>query len=176
MRKTNLIIFAILAVIILSVSAVLAQDKKMDMKPMPKDDMNMARMHADGHHALMMAFHHNALAFTRILWEMTADGKIVNLDLARAAFAEIKQSLGKMDEIHKMHMSTMPAMDAAMMEKMKPMMEKMESEKASLMGHVMALETALQGNSPNTQEIEMHAAALLLKLEKMSNPEMKMPM
>ena len=41
MRKTNLIILTILAVMVLTVTAVLAQDKKMDMKPMPKDDMNM---------------------------------------------------------------------------------------------------------------------------------------
>jgi len=161
---------------VLTVTAVLAQDKKMDMKPMPKDDMNMARMHADGHHALMMAYHHNALAFSRALWEMTADGKIENLDLARAALAEIKRSIEKMDEIHQMHMGAMGQMDAAMMEKMKPMMEKMEAEKAALKGHVQALESALQRSSPSAQEIEMHAATLILMLERMDKSEMKMPM
>ncbi len=57
---------------LLSVSSVMAQDKKMDMKPMPKDGMNMAEMHKDGHHAIIMAYRHNALAFTKALWEMTA--------------------------------------------------------------------------------------------------------
>jgi hypothetical protein len=75
-----------------------------------------------------------------------------------------------------MHMSMMPKMDAAMMEKMKPMMEKMEAEKAALKGHVAGLESALQGNSPNVQEIEMHTAAILLRLEKMDMPEKKMDM
>ena len=81
-----------------------------------------------------------------------------------------------MDEIHQMHMSKMGKMDAAMMEKMKPMMEKMALEKAALKGHVQSLDSALQGNSPNAQEIEMHAAVLLLKLEKMGMPEKKMAM
>jgi hypothetical protein len=123
-----------------------------------------------------MAYHHNALAFTRALWEMTSDGKIENINMTRAAFAEIKRSIEKMDEIHQMHMSTMGKMDAAMMEKMKPMMEKMEAEKAALKGHVQALESALKGNSPSAQDIEMHAAALLLKLEKMGMPKKKMDM
>ncbi len=96
--------------------------------------------------------------------------------MARAAFAEVKRSLEKMDEIHKMHMSKMGKMDPAMMEKMKPMMEKMESDKAALKGHVQSLESVLQGNSPSAQEIEMHAAALLLRLEKMRMPEKKMDM
>lgn len=173
MKRMNLTLFTASAVMLLMVSAVFAQDKKMDM---PKDGMDMAKMHADGHHALMMAYHHNAMAFTRILWEMTADGKIENIDLARAAFAEIKESLERMDEVHKMHMSKMGPMDAAMMEKMKPMMEKMESEKAALMGHVQALGNALQGNSPSAQEVEIHAAVLLLKLEKMAADQKKMAM
>ena len=175
MKQTRMI-FTIFAVMVLSVSAIFAQDKKMEMKPTSKDGMDMAKMHADGHHALMMAYHHNAVAFTRALWEMTADGKIEDLNMARAAFAEIKRSLEKMDEIHHMHMSKMGKMDAAMMEKMKPMMEKMTLEKAALKGHVQSLDSVLQGNSASAQEIEMHAATLLLKLEKMSMPEKKMAM
>jgi len=173
MKNTYLIITTILAVILLSSSAAFGQDKKMDM---PKDDMDMAKMHADGHHTLMMAYHHIAMAFTKALWDMTADGKIEDINMARAAFAEMKRSLEKMEEIHQMHMSMMPKMDAAMMEKMKPMMEKMEAEKAALKGHVAGLESALQGSSPNVQEIEMHTAAILLRLEKMEMPEKKIDM
>ena len=75
-----------------------------------------------------------------------------------------------------MHMSMMPKMDTAMTERLKPMMEEMEAEKAALKGHVTSLETALQANSPNAQEIEMHTAAILLRLEKMDMPEKKMAM
>ena len=70
MKKQNLMFAAIVMAVMLSVSAVFAQDKKMDMSKMPMGDMNMAEMHKDGHHALMMAYHHNAMAFTRMLWEM----------------------------------------------------------------------------------------------------------
>jgi hypothetical protein len=176
MKYINSIICSVVAVIVLSAGGVFAQDKKMDLKPMPKGEMEMAAMHKDGHHALMMAYHHNALAFTRALWEISSDGTIENIHITRAAFSEVKRSIEKMDEIHKMHMSTMGKMDAAMMEKMKPMMEKMEAEKASVRGHIQALESALNGNAPSALEIEMHAATLLMKLEKMGRPETKMQM
>lgn len=174
MKKQNLIMSGVILAILLSVSAVFAQDKKMDMSKMPKDEMNMAEMHKDGHHALMMAYQKNALSFTRALWDMTSDGKIENVDIARAAFAEIKRSMEKSEEVHQMHMKTMDKMDAAMMEKMKPMMDKMAAEKAALDMHIMMLDKALKANSPDAHEVEMHVSVLLLKLEKMNMPEKKM--
>lgn len=176
MKYINSILCGIVAIIVLSAGTTFAQEKKMGVKPVPKGEMDMASMHKDGHHALMMAYHHNAVAFTRALWEISSDGTIENIDIARFAFSEIKRSIEKMDEIHKMHMSTMGKMDAAMMEKMKPMMEKMEAEKAAVKGHLQALESALNGNAPSAQEIEMHAATLIMKLEKMGMPEKKMEM
>ena len=174
-KRTILITCTVVSAVILSVSTSFAQGDKMDMAA-PKDGMDMSKMHADGHHALMMAYQHNALAFTRALWEMTADGKIADMDVARAAFGEIKRSMERMDEIEKMHGSMMDKMDPAMVERMKPMMEKMQAEKAGLMMHVMALGTALQQANPNASEVEMHAAAILLRLQKMSMPEPKMAM
>lgn len=177
MKNKTLIIAAIFSVIVFSASSMFAQQRKpMPMRPMPMDGRDMPMMPKDGHQALMMAFHHNAMAFTRALWEMSSDGSIQNVDLARAAFAEIKRSLEKMEEVHQVHKSTMGKMDPAMMEKMKPMMEKMEAEKAALKGHIQALEAAMQSAAPRAQEVEMHTAAILLRLEKMNRPEMKMPM
>jgi hypothetical protein len=176
MKYIDSIICSVLAIIVLSAGGAFAQDKKMDMKPMPKDEMKMDAMHKDGHHALMMGYHHNAVTFTRALWEISSDGKIENVDMARAAFSEVKRSIEKMDEVHKMHMATMGKMDAAMMEKMKPMMEKMEAGKAAVKGHLQALESALSANTPSAPEIEMHAATLLMKLEKMGRPDKKMEM
>lgn len=166
----------VILVVLLSVSAVFAQDMKMDMSKMPKDDMKMAEMHKDGHHALMMAYQHNALGFTKALWDMVSDGKLENVDLARAAFAEIKRSLEKSEEVHQMHEKTMGKMDAAMMEKMKPMMDKMAAEKAALDVHIMMLDKAMKANSPDAHEVEMHVSVILLKLEKMNMPEKKMDM
>ena len=176
MKKQNLMFAAIVMAVMLSVSAVFAQDPKMDMSKMPKGEMNMMEMHKDGHHMLMRAHQRNAMAFTRVLWEMTSDGKIENVETARAAFAEIMHCMDKMDDIHKMHMAGMAKMDAAMMEKMKPMMEKMQAEKAVMKTHMMMLAKALQASSPGAQEVSMHAAWLLLKLEKMNMHEMKMEM
>lgn len=176
MKYTNSIICSVLAIIVMSAGGAFAQDKKMGMKPMPKDAMNMDAMRKDGHRTLMMAYHHNAVAFTRALWEISSDGNIENVEIARVAFSEVKRSVEKMDEVHKMHMSTMGKMDPAMTEKMKPMMEKMEAQKAAVKGHLQALESALSGSTPSAAEIEMHAATLLMKLEKMGMPGKKMEM
>ena len=176
MISKNSIISTVIVGIILSAGTVFAQDK-MAMKPMPKDGMDMAAMHRDGHMALMMAYHHNAAAFSRVLWEMASGGKIENLEMARMALAEIKRSSAQMEAAHKLHMNSMPKMDAAMMEKMKPMMEKMEAEKAALAVHIEALDGVLQGSSPNARDVEMHAAALLMRIEKMDKGmKMKMEM
>lgn len=176
MKYIKLTVLCVTAVIMFSAGSTFAQEKKAGMKPMPKDKMSMDAMHKDGHHELMMAYHHNAVAFTRALWEMSSDGTIENIDIARAAFAEIKRSMDKMDEIHKTHMAGMGKMDAAMREQMKPMMEKMEAEKAAVKGHLKSLEDALSAATPNAAEIEMHSAALLMKLEKMGMPDKKMGM
>lgn len=176
MKKQNLMFAAIVMAALLSVSAAFSQDPKMDASKMPKGEMNMSEMHKDGHHMLMMAHQRNATTFARVLWEMTSDGKIENLEAARGAFAEITHCMDKMDEIHKIHMAGMPKMDAAMMDKMKPMMEKMQADHAAMKMHMMMLGKALQISSPDGQEVSMHAAWILLKLEKMNVPEKKMDM
>lgn len=169
MKKQNLIIWVVMVPILLSASAVFAQ--KMDMKPMPADAMSMDMMHKSPHHKMMMAYEHNAQIFARTLWDMTSDGKIEDIDLARAAFGEIMQSMEKMEAIHQKHMTGMGKMDPAMEAKMKPMMEKMVAEAGVMKMHMMMLEKALQAASPDPQEISMHAGWVLLKLEKMNMPE-----
>lgn len=166
MKKQNLIIWIVMMVILLSASTVFAQEK-MDMKPMPKDKMNMDEMHKSPHHKMMMAYHHNAIAFTQALWDMSSGGKIEDIDLTRSAFGEIKRSLDRMEEIHKTHMAGMGKMDAAMTEKMKPMMEKMATEGAALKMYVTMLDKLLQASTPDAREVEMHAAVILLRLKKM---------
>ncbi len=143
---------------------------------MPKGEMNMDAMHKDGHNMLMMAHRQNATAFTRVLWKMTSDGKIEDVAMARSAFAEVMHCMDKMDEIHKMHMAGMAKMDAAMTEKMKPMMEKMAAEQTVMKMHMMMLEKALEASTPDAQEVSMHAAWILLKLERMNMHEKKMEM
>lgn len=172
MKNRILVLSFTVLFIALSSNLVFGQNKMPGDMKMP--DM-MAEMMKSPHHKLMMAYRENALSFTKVLWEMSSDGKIEDVDLARNAFAELKRSMEKMGEIHKLHMSKMGKMDAAMMEMMKPMMEKMNAEKAAVMVHIMALEKALQSNSPNAQEVEMHSAAIVMQFEKMKMPDkMKM--
>ena len=173
MKNRILVLSFTVLFIALSSNLVFGQNKMASDMKMP--DM-MAEMMKSPHHKLMMAYRENALSLTKVLWDMSSDGKIEDVDLARNAFAELKRSMEKMDEIHKLHMSKMGKMDATMMEKMKPMMEKMDAEKAAVSGHIKALEKALQLNSPNPQEVEMHTAALILQFEKMKMPDDKMKM
>ena len=145
-----------------------AQDKKMDMKPMPAMDMGMEEMHKSPHHKMMMAYHHNAIGFTQALWDMSSGEKIEDIELARNAFNELKRSLDRMEEIHQTHMASMGKMDAAMMEKMKPMMDKMKADGAVMKSYVMMLDKILKAKNPDVREVEMHAAVILMRLKKMS--------
>ncbi len=167
-----LVISMAIIVVLLSVGSIAAQDNKM----MKMGEMDMAEMMKNPHHVVMMAYRQNAVTFARVLWDLSSDGKIQDVDLARNAFAELKRSMEKMDEIHKSQMSKMGKMSPEMMEKMKPMMEKMAAEKVAVLVHINALEKALQSNSPNSQEVEMHSAALVMKFEKMKMPGEKMKM
>ncbi len=164
------VISMVVLAVLLSVGGVAAQDdKKMKMDGM---DM-MAMMQKGAHHKMMMAHRQNVLTFAKTLRDMAKDGKLEDVELARNAFAEIKRSAEKMEGIQKDHMSKM---DPKMMEKMKPMMEKMQAEKAAMKEHILALEKALQANAPDAKELEKHAAALVEQLEKMKMPDKKMDM
>ncbi|MEP7149423.1 MAG: hypothetical protein ABI857_11130 [Acidobacteriota bacterium] len=170
MKKQMLVISMVVLAVLLSVGGVAAQDdKKMKMEGM---DM-MAMMQKSPHHKMMMAHRQSVLAFAKALRDMASGGKLEDVELARNAFAEIKRGMEKMAEIQKDHMSKM---DPKMMEKMKPMMEKMQAEKAAMKEDILALEKALQANAPDAKEVERHAAAIVERMEKMKMPEMKMGM
>lgn len=156
--------------LLMSITGAFAQDKP---KTMPKEGMKMSEMSKGAHHMTGMAYRQNALTFAKALRDMALAGKIEDVGMARNAFAEVKRSMEKMDEIHQMHMSKM---SVEMREQMKPMMEKMQAEKAAMNEHIVALEKALQADSPNPSEVETHAAALVSQLEKMGMPEKKMAM
>jgi hypothetical protein len=170
MKKQIFVIWAAIAVILLSVAGIAAQDdKKMKMEKM---DM-MAEMHKGAHHAMMTAHRQTVLIFATALRDMSKDGRFEDVELARNAFAEIKRGLEKMDVIHQSHMTKM---SAEMREKMKPMTEKMQAEKTAVQEHILALEKALQANAPDAREVEKHAAALVVQFEKMKMPDKKMDM
>lgn len=162
MRIHNLIVGIVIATFALS-AGLLAQDKKMAEKKMQKG-MTMSEMSNSPQHLVMMAYRQNVLSFANALRDMAKSGNIQDVELARNALSEIKRSTEKMDEIHQTHMAKM---SPDMREKMKPMMEKMQKEQAAVKEHVLALEKTLQTDAPVATEVETHAAALVLQLEKM---------
>jgi hypothetical protein len=166
MKKQMLMIWTIILVVLLSISSIFAQDNGMKK-------MDMAAMKKSPHHLVMMSYRHNLLTFSKALRDMSNNGKLEDVDLARNAFAEIKRSMEKMDEVHQSHMGKM---SADMMTMMKPMMEKMQSENMLVKEHITALANALQMTTPNAIEVNKHATSLVLQLEKMdkSNKKMKM--
>ncbi|MEP6902294.1 MAG: hypothetical protein ABJA66_11120 [Actinomycetota bacterium] len=167
MKKQILVIWTAIAVVLLCVGSVVAQDgNKMDKDMM----MDMGAMQKSPHHAVMMAYRQNVLTFAKTLRDMTAGGKLEDVELARNAFAEIKRSMEKMDEIHQ---SQMGKMKPEMMTMMKPMMEKMQAEQAVVKEHTLALEKALQVATPNAADVNEHAAALVMQLEKMDMSNQK---
>ena len=57
--------------------------------------MDMAEMMKSPHHIVMMAYQQNAASFAKVLWDLSSDGKIQDVDSARNAFAELKRSAEK---------------------------------------------------------------------------------
>ena len=173
MKKQIMLVCAVITISLFTAASATAQgDKKMT-----KDEMDMDAMQKSPHHTLMMAHHHSALAFAKVLQDMTKDGKFADVELARNAFAEIKHCMDQMDMINRMHMSGMSKEMAA---KMTPMMAemktKMDTEKAAIFEHVAALEKAFQMDAPNAAEVQKHAAELVIIFEKMMPPAKIMEM
>ena len=166
MKKQMLVIWTAIIVVLLSVGSIAAQDGK-------KMKMDMAAMMKSPHHTVMMAYRQNVLTFAKSLRDMTAGGKLEDVELARNAFAEIKHSMEKMGEIHQ---SQMGKMKPEMMTMMKPMMEKMQTENMPVKEHITALENALQVAAPNAMDVNKHAAALVRQLEKTDKSDKKMKM
>lgn len=173
MKKQIILVCAVIAISLFTAESATAQgDKKM-----MKGEMDMDAMHKSPHHMLMMAHHHSGMAFATLLRDMTKDGKLADVEVARNASAEIKHCMDQMDMIHRMHMSGMSKEMAA---KMKPMMAemktKMDTEKAAIFEHIAALEKAFQMDTPDAAEVQKHSAELFMVLEKMMPPEKKMDM
>ena len=166
MKKQILVIWTAIVTVLLCGGGIAAQNGK-------KMNIDMEAMKKSPHHLVMMAYQNNVLTFAKTVRDMTKDGKLEDVDLARNAFAEIKRSMEKMDDMHQSHMSKMKP---EMMTMMKPMREKMQAEKAIVKEHILALEKTLQADKPDAREVAKHAAALVSQLEKMDKSDQKMKM
>jgi cytochrome c556 len=166
--------FLILMTTMLCVAALVqfasAQNKKMNDGKMT-NEMMMTEMEKSPHHQMVMAYRQTIANFANAISETAKDEKTFDIELAHTALAEIKHSAEMMGEIHRKHSAMM---NAEMMTKIKPMMEKMETEKAELSKHIAALETLLQNDKPNLKEVQTHAAAIAAQFGAIKMKGMKM--
>ncbi len=166
MKKQILITWMVIVLMLLSVAGLAAQDRKV-MK------MKLAEMEKSPSHTLMMAYRYNLLTFAKPLREMAKGSKLDDVEMARKAFAELKRSMEKMEEVHLLQMSKMTA---EMTEIMYPTMEKMQAENMSIKENIIELEKALKPSGPNAKDVYKYAAAIVSQFEKMDKTGKKMAM
>jgi hypothetical protein len=132
---------------------------KMDMP------MMMTMMMKSPDHKLMTAYMKSMSAFATSLRDQAMKPNTIDAEVARATVAELRHSLDAMEALHQKHMQSM---SAEMQSKMKMMMEKMEKDGANMKNQVIALETNVQADKPDSAQITEHANALLKHLGMMS--------
>jgi len=143
--------------------------KKTGMAAMKSE---MAKMMQSPHHMLMKT-HLKAMAdFASTLRDQAVKPAALDVDFARANVAELRHNLDAIEALRQKHMQAMSpemkakmeAMSAEMKSKMQMMMEKMDKERAKLKDQVSALETDVQADPPNSEQVTAHTNALLKQL------------
>ena len=156
-----LVIWTAIIVVLFCVGGIAAQDTK----KMSGDSKMMAEMKKSPHHMLMMAHQKSMAEFAKALHHEAMMPKPLDVEFARSSVAELRYNLDAMDAIHQKHMATM---SDEMKAKMKMMMDKMEKGQATTKEHIIALETAVQSDQPDSKKVAMHANALLKHFGMMS--------
>ena len=150
--------------------------KKPGMAGMAGMKSEMAKMMQSPHHMLMKT-HLKAMAeFAGTLRNQAVKPAALDVDFARAAVAELRHNLDAIEALRQKHMQAMSAemkakmeaMSAEMKSKMQMMMEKMDKDRAKLKDQISALETDVQTDPPNSQQVTAHTNALLKQLGMMS--------
>ncbi|MGZ8845059.1 MAG: hypothetical protein ACXW3C_01200 [Pyrinomonadaceae bacterium] len=132
----------------------------------------MAKMMKSPHHMLMTAHLKTMAEFARTLRDQSVKSAALDVDFARPAVAELRHNLDAIEALRQKHMQAMSAemkakmeaMSAEMKSKMQMMMEKMDKDRAKLKDEVSALETDVQADPPNSQQVTAHTNALLKQL------------
>ena len=178
-------------IVLLIPSAAWAQHKHTQGAPekpgMAGMKSEMAKMMKSPHHMLMTAHMKSMSGFARTLRDQAVKPEALDVEFARANVVELRHNLDAMEAIHQKHMQ---AMSAEMKSKMQMMMEKMGKERAMVKDQVIALETDVQSNTPDSKQVAAHTNALLKhfammsrmhggkagkkKMEMKTKPEMKM--
>ena len=142
-------------------------------------ESEMVAMMKSPQHMLMTAYMKTMSDFARTLRDQAVKPEALDIEFARAAVAELRHNLDAMEALHQKHMETM---SAEMKAKMQMMMEKMDKDRTMLKDQVSALETDVQADRPDSEQVAAHANALIKhfgmmsKMHGESNAGKKMPM
>jgi Skp family chaperone for outer membrane proteins len=126
---------------------------------------------------MLMTAHMKTMSeFARTLRGQAVKPEALDAEFARAAVAELRHNLDAMEATHQKHMQAMSpemkakmeAMSPEMKSKMQMMMEKMDKDRAKLKDQVSALETDVQADKPDSEQVTAHTNALLKQLGMMS--------
>jgi hypothetical protein len=152
------------SLVLLFAVASAAQDKHPSQTKAPMPGMDMAMMQSP-HHKLMTAYIASMSAFASAIKEQAMKSEALDVEAARATVAELRHNLNAMEALHQKHMQMMPAEKQA---KMQSMMQNMDKHRGMLKEHVTALETAVQADKPDINQVQTHATALVNELEQIS--------
>jgi hypothetical protein len=131
----------------------------------------MSGMMGGPHHAMAMAYRDNLATFARTLRDEVTQSKVVDVDLARPAVAEMRRSFDLIQQRHQAHMAMMGTADSTM----RRMMQHMDSAMAAVGKHLTALETEVNGSSPDPGKVIDHATEILKHCDGMSDMHGKKP-
>lgn len=173
MKEMHTVFLALIAAaaIVVASSETFAQhkheQKKTGMSGMPSE---MSEMKQSPHHKLMMAYMQSMSEFAKTLHEQAVKAAPLDVEIARAAVAELRHNFDAAQSLHQKHMGMM---SAEMQLKMKTMMEKMDKDRTMLKDQVTALETDVSADNPDAKQVAAHADALLKHLGMMSSMSSK---
>ena len=116
-------------------------------------------MPGGSHQALLMAYRDNVATFARAIQRQATLAKAVDLDLARPAVAEMRRSFGQI-QLH--HQAQIAMGDQSRQQR--------ETRLTALNGHLTALESELNGTTPDPKKVAAHATEILHQCASVSLP------
>jgi hypothetical protein len=132
-------------------------------------DMNgmqdMRGMMVGPHHVLAMAYRDNLATFARALRSQLAQSKVMDLDLARPAVAEMRRSFDQMQQHHQAQMTMMASHPDS---SMSGAMQRMEAHLTALGDHLAALESEVNASTPDPEKVSEHTTEIMKECAGMS--------
>ena len=137
---------------------------------MSKMDMDMTAMMNGPHHVLAMTYMQTIGTFAKALNAQAEATTPIDASFAREAVAEMKRSLGHMEEHHAEHME---GMKEDMRKHMESMMKDMDNHRSMLKEAVSTLEKDVLVEPPSSSQIAKDSATVIQRLDAMAKMSMQ---